>query len=289
MRWQASRVFLLACAPVFMPVALLLWFTRQPHEWMEGWLPPALALLISVLALLRLGVLSRATHRKEQPLIALGLMALVLALPVAAAVSRDLGLWSLSLPLMSLVIAFATGLLGLASGIVLTLLAAAALAGLGGAEALGWVTTPMASSSLALRAIVQFSLLGSGLIAGVGLLKMVKRSLAEADERTARFRGLLGMAVDWYWEMDREFRFTHVAEEHPGMSGLDLQCRIGKTPWEIDGVGLNDDELDAHRADLESHRPFHGMVARRMGVDGSPRWVSISGEPRFDAQGNFRG
>ncbi len=289
MRLQASRIFLMACVPVFVPVAALFWWTRQPHEWLDGWLPPALSLVISILALLRLAVLSRAPRRKEQPLIALGMMALVLALPVAAAVSRDLGLWSLSLPLMSLVVAFATGLLGLSAGIVLSLLGAAALAGLGAGEAMGWTTHPTASSSLALRAIIQFSLLGSGLIAGVGLLKMVKRSLAEADERTARFRGLLGMAVDWYWEMDREFRFTHVAEERPGASGLDLNCRLGKTPWELDGMGLNDDELDAHRADLESHRPFHGMVARRVGVDGSARWVSISGEPRFDAQGNFRG
>jgi PAS domain S-box-containing protein len=289
MRWHASRVFLMACGPVFIPVALLLWFTRQPREWEGGWAPPALALLISVLAVLRLISIARAPRRREQPVATLAMMALVLALPVVVAVSRDLGLWSLSLPLMSLVIAFATGLLGLAAGLVLTVLSGLALVGLGLAEVLGWATHSAASSSLALRAMLQFALLGSGLIAGMGLLKMVKRSLAEADERTARFRGLLGMAVDWYWEMDREFRFTHVAEERPGGSGLDLESRIGKTPWEIEGLGLSDEELDAHRADLESHRPFHGVVARRTGIDGSTRWVSISGEPRFDAQGNFRG
>jgi PAS domain S-box-containing protein len=289
MRWAASRVFLLACGPVFVPVAALLWFTRRPTEWMDGWLPAALALLISVLALLRLALLSRAPGRRERPLLALGMMTLVLVLPVVVAVSRDLGLWSLGLPLMSLVVAFATGLLGLGAGLALSGIGALALVGLGAAEALGWVTHPMASSSLALRAVMQFSLLGSGLIAGIALLKMVKRSIDEADERTARFRGLLGMAVDWYWEMDREFRFTHVAEERPGSLGLDLSNRVGKSPWDIEGMGLSDDELDAHRADLESHQPFHGMVARRTGTDGSPRWVSISGEPRFDSQGNFRG
>ncbi|MFG6485349.1 PAS domain S-box protein [Roseateles sp. BYS78W] len=289
MRWQGSRVFLLACGPVFVPVSGLLWATRQAQEWQGGWLPPGLALLISVLALLRLTLMARAPGSREGPLLSLGLMVLVLALPVVIAVSRDQGLWSLNLPLMSLIVAFGTGLLGLFSGIVLTALAALALAGMALAEAWGWATHPMGASGLLLRVFVQAALLGSGLIAGIGLLKMVKRSLAEADERTARFRGLLGMAVDWYWEMDREFRFTHVAEERPGMSGLDLSARLGKTPWEIDGMGLSDDELDAHRADLESHRAFHGMVARRVGKDGSPRWVSISGEPRFDAQGNFRG
>ncbi len=289
MRWQASRVFLLACAQIFVPVALLLWFTREPQEWQGGWLPPAFALLIAVLALLRLALLRRMPQQRQGPWLALGMLALVMALPVVVSVSRDLGLWSMSLPLMGLVVAFATGLLGLWAGLTLTGLGTLALFGLGLAEVLGWHTRPVASADLLLRASAQSAMLFSGLITGVGVLKMVKRSLAEAEERTARFRGLLGMAVDWYWEMDREFRFTHVAEERAGDSGLDLQCRLGKTPWEVEGMGLSDDEMDAHRADLESHRPFHGMVARRTGIDGSPRWVSISGEPRFDAQGNFRG
>lgn len=289
MHWQASRVFLMACAPVFPPVAVLLWLTRQPNEWLDGWVPPLLAALIAVLATLRMLFLSRGPRRADRALIATSMMALVMALPVVVAVSRDLGLWALSLPLMSLVVTFATGMLGLRAGIVLTLLGGTALLGLGVAENLGWSTHPMAMNSLFLRAAVQFSIFGSGLVAGFGLQRMVQRSLAEAEERTARFRGLLGMAVDWYWEMDREFRFTHVAEERQGSSGLDLEARLGKAPWEIGGMGLTDDELDAHRADLESHRPFHGIVARRTGTDGSPRWVSISGEPRFDAQGNFRG
>jgi len=289
MQWQASRVFLMACAPIFPPVAVLLWFTRQPHEWLDGLAPPLLALLIAVLATLRLVFLSRGPRRSDRRLISLGMMALVMALPVVVAVSRDLGLWALSLTLMSLVVTFATGMLGLRAGLMLTLLGGAGLVGMGVAEGLGWATHPMAMNSLFLRSAVQLCLFGSGLIAGFGLLRMVQRSLAEAEERTARFRGLLGMAVDWYWEMNREFRFTHVAEERAGSSGLDLQARLGKTPWEVDGMGLSDDELDAHRADLESHRAFHGMVARRTGLDGSPRWVSISGEPRFDALGNFRG
>lgn len=289
MRWQAARVFLMVCAPAFLPVAGLLWLTRQPGEWLDGWLPPAMALLISALALLRLLTLSRNPHREARPAMALLLMALVIALPVTVAASRDLGLWAPSLTVAGLIVAFATGMLGLRAGLLLAALAGTALAGLAAAEAMGWSTHPMALNSLLLRAILQFTLLGSGLLAGLGLQRMVQSSLAEAEERTARFRGLLGMAVDWYWEMDREYRFTHIAEERSGSSGVDAQASLGRTPWEITDMGLSDDELDAHRADLESRRAFHGLVARRAGHDGTALWVSISGEPRFDAQGNFRG
>ena len=62
MRWQASRVFLLACGPVFVPVAVLLWFTRQPHEWLDGLLPPALALPLHVDGLPAMRVLPAAEY-----------------------------------------------------------------------------------------------------------------------------------------------------------------------------------------------------------------------------------
>ncbi|MFX7866367.1 hypothetical protein ABTK37_20435, partial [Acinetobacter baumannii] len=85
--------------------------------------------------------------------------------------------WALSLALSGLIVTFATGMLGLRAGVALTVLAGGALAGLAGAEALGWATHPMAMNSLMLRTVVQFCLLGSGLIAGIGLLRMVQRSL----------------------------------------------------------------------------------------------------------------
>ena len=289
MRTQASRFFLQVCAPLFLPVALLLIWSRQPGEWLDGWVPPLLAALISLLAFARLLSQARQPRRVESPQMALVMMLLVMALPVVVAVSRDLGLWAISLPLMSLVVAFATGMLGRRAGLLLASFALLSLGGLWLVEMLGWVTHPMSMYALWQRALMQIGMLAAGLIVGLGLLRMIQRSLAEAEERTARFRGLLNMAVDWYWEMDREFRFTHVTEERAGSSGLSAEVRLGKAPWEIDGLGLSDDELDAHRADLESHRPFHGVLARRLGDDGSARWVSISGEPRFDAHGSFRG
>jgi PAS domain S-box-containing protein len=132
-------------------------------------------------------------------------------------------------------------------------------------------------------------LLGTGLVVGMGSLHIITRSLAQVADRSDRFRQLLAMAADWYWEMDSEFRFTQMIEDKPGASGLDFDARLGKTPWEIENFGLNDEELDAHRADLESHRPFNALVARRAQRDGSTRYVSISGEPRFDQAGSFLG
>jgi PAS domain S-box-containing protein len=225
--------------------------------------------------------------RRHGNTFALLVMALLVVLPVSVAWSRQLGLSSVSLALLGLVVVLATTVQGLRGGLLIFGLSLLAVGGLGWAELDGW--GPHDAAQLSARLSTHLLLLTAALVIGLGCLRMVRRSIEEAGERNARFRHLLSMAADWYWEMDREFRFTHLAEDRAGRSGVDLENRLGKTPWEIEAMGLSDEELDAHRADLEAHRAFHGLVARRRAPDGSLRFVSISGEPRFDAQGSFRG
>ena len=54
-------------------------------------------------------------------------------------------------------------------------------------------------------------------------------------------------------------------------------------------MGLTDEQLDAHHADLEAHRAFSGLLTRRRDPTGHWRTVSISGEPKFDSAGGFSG
>ncbi|CAN5151587.1 hypothetical protein BH11PSE10_BH11PSE10_07990 [soil metagenome] len=284
-RVRALRLFLAVNAVLFLLVALLLTMTRQTGEPLGGAPPPALALLIAgvnIIGLIKL-------PRQMAPRLVLVVIGMIMGLTVLLALSRGLGLYSLSLAAMGIMVALSVAMLGLRAGVMLAALGMLALLGLAAAEIQGWLANPAAIHSVALRMTVQTLLLLAGLLSGLAMSRTVERATQEATERSSRFRDLLSMAADWYWEMDRHYHFTHMAEDKPGKSGLDLNARLGKTPWEIDGLGLSDEEMDAHRADLESHRPFHGMVARRQGSDGNSRYVSISGEPRFDAQGNFRG
>jgi PAS domain S-box-containing protein len=285
LQWRAARLFVAAAALLAALTGLLLAFSIQPGEMLGGVLPPATALLAAAVGLLSWWRLPAAQAGRAVAL----MLGLALALALAVAVSRQQGLHAHSLGLMGLMVALATAMLSLRAGLTIFFLALAMLLGLAFAEGLGWLVTGATSDSLASRLLSQTLLLLAGLLVGLGSMRLVRRSLQELGERQARFRHLLTMAADWYWEMDRQFRFTHVAEHHAGSSGLLPQSRLGKTPWEVDGLGLNDEELDAHRADLESHRPFRGLVMRRVGPEGGPRYVSVSGEPRFDAKGNFRG
>lgn len=285
---RALAVFLAGCVGVFALLTGLLALDRQPGEPWGGWLPPLLAGLIALGALLALAQPSRVL-RSRAPWLTVALLVLMMLLPVVVSGSRHLGLRGSHLALMSLVVAFTTGMLGRRTGLVFALGGTLALLALSVAERLsGWTPSTGTGESLGVRLVIHLCMLGLGLIVGLGLHRILRKALADGHERMAQFQGLLQMAVDWYWEMDQHFRFTHIVEMTAGISGLGGSERIGHTPWQID-IGLTDEDLDAHRADLESHRPFRGMLARRADENGQPRWVSISGEPRFDAQGNFRG
>ena len=53
--------------------------------------------------------------------------------------------------------------------------------------------------------------------------------------------------------------------------------------------GLTESDWAAHKALVFAHQPFDNFEYLRPSSDGQFRWVSISGEPVFDAHGRFRG
>jgi diguanylate cyclase (GGDEF)-like protein/PAS domain S-box-containing protein len=114
---------------------------------------------------------------------------------------------------------------------------------------------------------------------------MAFRSLRDSEER---FRSLVKLSSDFYWEQDDQYRFTFLSAEL-NLSGRRVEGAIGKTRWELDFVGVSEETWRQHRADLEARRPFRDLELMRYDQDGRPRWVSVAGEPVFGADRGFRG
>ena len=104
-----------------------------------------------------------------------------------------------------------------------------------------------------------------------------------------RFRSLLQLSSDWYWEQDEHFRFTEDLGGFAEKPGVRPGSYIGKTRWEMPCFGLTEADWQAHKAIVFAHRAFDNFEYLRPSIDGRFRWVSISGEPIFDRQGKFRG
>ena len=267
LRWRSVRMLLGASALIGGLVTLLLASTIRTGEPWGGLLPPLLAALVcGVGAVFYL----RLPRERAKPGVML-LMSLVMMMGLALAWSRGAGLGSPGLGVLALMVALGTALTGLTAGLWLFGVGALCLLLMAWLEAHQMLPPVDAGASVPAQLVTQLVLLGTGLVVGLGTLRLVRRSMREASERNARFRHLLSMAADWYWEMDRDFRFTHMAENIPGQSGLDLNQRIGKTPWEIDQFGISDEDMDAHRADIDA---LHGSVQSYLARNGR-RFVGL--------------
>jgi PAS domain S-box-containing protein len=115
----------------------------------------------------------------------------------------------------------------------------------------------------------------------------LKRSLRAAKRR---FRRLIEMGSDWYWVQDAEFRFVEVPGIDVNELDGDTDIVVGKTRWESPGLAaLPEKAWEQHRAKLARHESFSDFVFLRYNKANELRYLSVSGEPLFDEQGNFRG
>ncbi len=102
-------------------------------------------------------------------------------------------------------------------------------------------------------------------------------------ESEARFRSLTHLSSDWYWEQDAQYRFTRIEGRNISPQAPSL---IGRTRWES---GLEvEGGWEEHRALLEARRPFFDLLMWRS-ERGRVRFLQLSGEPVFAADGSFAG
>ncbi|MCW2246141.1 PAS domain S-box-containing protein [Azospirillum fermentarium] len=116
----------------------------------------------------------------------------------------------------------------------------------------------------------------------------LRHANAELAEREARFRTIAEISIDWYWESDRDHRFTLLS------IGVD---KMGKAPSAVQGKRRWDmaDDIDderkwrRHRADLDAHRPFRDFTYASLTESGERRFISVSGQPVIGTDGTFQG
>jgi diguanylate cyclase (GGDEF)-like protein/PAS domain S-box-containing protein len=111
-----------------------------------------------------------------------------------------------------------------------------------------------------------------------------EKALADGE---ARFRSLTALSSDWYWEQDEQFRLTFMSTIEK--LGLDPANYLGRRRWDQPALNLSDDDWARHRAQLERHEPFRDFEIERPSADGRSVWITLSGEPVFDAAGRFTG
>src|ERR1044072_3478859 len=101
-----------------------------------------------------------------------------------------------------------------------------------------------------------------------------------------RLQNLLELSSDWYWEQDEQHRFVAII----GSVAAASANSYGKTRWDPYFASEPVDcTWDQHRLQLDQRQPFYDLILRIIFADGDINYYSISGKPRFDEAGTFRG
>lgn len=117
----------------------------------------------------------------------------------------------------------------------------------------------------------------------------VREMAAAARAGEERFRRLTALTSDWYWEQDAAYRFSFFDGPVLGDDSILPSLLLGKARGELPGIEPYSISWEAHRADLDARRTFVDLILRHAYPDGRLRYFSISGEPVFDAAGQFAG
>ena len=104
-----------------------------------------------------------------------------------------------------------------------------------------------------------------------------------------RLRDFAAAGSDWFWEMDKELRFCYFSDQFEAVTGVDPQQLLGKTREETGIPNVSQEEWQAHLDALRNHEAFRGFTHPRDKPDGKRVWLSVSGKPAFDDDGNFVG
>jgi len=129
------------------------------------------------------------------------------------------------------------------------------------------------------------------LFAALLLFKVNREERVENELRKSeeRFRSLAELSSDIYWEQDDQYRFTSSLGSGPDWIVEGFRQAIGKRRWDFDSVNMTDEDWAAHIALLDARKPFRDLELCKLDDFGKRVWLSVSGEPVFDAAGAFKG
>jgi PAS domain S-box-containing protein len=129
----------------------------------------------------------------------------------------------------------------------------------------------------------------AGWAGGASIVRLLASANRRAEDREARFRQLLGVAAELYWEMDAEHRLVVFSNARTAQPLERARQFLGQVPWQVPGVVVDPTTLDTLLADIGRGEPFRDARLSWAAPGAALRHWHASGEPRRGDDGALLG
>lgn len=122
----------------------------------------------------------------------------------------------------------------------------------------------------------------------------LERSIADREAAEKRFKDIVNISSEWFWELDKDLRVTFMSNEgYLEDLGIKVKYLLGSTFEEQVARSLDVKDSanwDSLFLDLDARVPFRDFIYRAPIRPNEPvHWLRLSGTPIFDAEGQFTG
>lgn len=120
------------------------------------------------------------------------------------------------------------------------------------------------------------------------LEETVEERTAELRESEGRYRSLIELASDWYWEQDENGQFTRAFGPVAEMLGIQDDVLLGEGRAD-GGTDWNETERERLHLMITQRQPFLDFAISRVNAKGAEQKYLVSGEPMFNQFARFVG
>jgi len=109
-----------------------------------------------------------------------------------------------------------------------------------------------------------------------------------------RFREFSELAADWFWELDKNLKFSYLSDRFQEICGVEPDRLIGMSAGELEGgypryhAGEDEDTRSIVEL-LKQKKPFEGWQFNWRHPDGRILRIAVNARPIFDEAGKFSG
>ena len=217
------------------------------------------------------------------------LMLGIVLLTGANAYLNGRGLLAPALLFFGLTVGVAFAIERLRFAVLLGVLAAAVLLALAYAEAVGALKAPAGMAPLALWLFIHLAMIAIGAALGAATAWLLARHSTEMARRAQRFRQLLAIAADAYWETDAHWRLVQVDLRDDAGRLRRWRAGTGGVAWDQPELQGDPQALARLREQMQSGSAIRNLPLVWQGGDGRMRHIVLSGEPRREPSGAITG